>query len=129
VLENLSCHQLIKIQALNSACLRKESFQQLLDNILGVIFLGTPHSAADDPGTLDRCMDIALSLGNKKGSFKPFSPVEARANDAYQISSLCTEFEINRLPISVLSVYDGEETKVGRRMLRAKSVKVRYLSI
>ena len=73
-------------------------------------------------------MTIARSPGSKKGNLKQFSPVNDAANDAYQICSLAVQFEKNGLPIPVLSVYDGKETRVGRpRVLKAKSVKVRLL--
>ncbi|KAI9154910.1 Regulatory protein AfsR [Paramyrothecium foliicola] len=122
------CHSLgglLLKKALNSACLRRERFQRLLDSILGIVFLGTPHSAERDDETWKRYVDIAQSFGSKKGTLKPFSPAEDAANDTYQICTLGVEFEKNGLPISVLSVYDGKATKFGRtRMFRAKSVKL-----
>lgn len=69
-------------------------------------------------------MTIARSAGSKKGHTKPFYPSNDAANDTFQICSLAVQFEKNALPIPVLSVYDGKESRV-RSKLTSKTIKVR----
>ncbi|TGO51365.1 hypothetical protein BOTNAR_0359g00150 [Botryotinia narcissicola] len=113
------CHSLGGIllkKALNLACARKDYFQAFLDSILGIIFLGTPHNFGTDQKALERYTTIArFADSGKKGCLKPIS-LASGANDPpgrSQICNLALQFETFQLPIPVLSVYDGKETRVG----------------
>lgn len=96
-------------------------FSVVWDDLVGVIFLGTPHNGKSDKDTWSKHMSLLSSFS------KPHSKLQVEGASAGDIRSICVplaQFERNIADIPLLSVIDGRDTKISR-LFKNKTLKVR----
>ncbi|KPM44209.1 hypothetical protein AK830_g2377 [Neonectria ditissima] len=96
--------------SLNAARLRREHFASTLNRLLGIVFLGTPHSARHDQETWEKHVLIAQALHKKsRATIKS----QNSARDSFSVNDLGVQFEKLALSVPVLSVYDDGTITLG----------------
>ncbi|KAI9664019.1 MAG: hypothetical protein M1821_007510 [Bathelium mastoideum] len=107
------CHSLgglIIKKALTSA----HQYQRIYEDVTaGIIFLGTPHltSMVDDSWN-----NLKLIM---KANRRDISKQNLTEEEQASIVTVCQRFQELQLPILVLSVYEGKETKVRENLLQS----------
>nr|OQO18270.1 hypothetical protein B0A51_13884 [Rachicladosporium sp. CCFEE 5018] len=115
------CHSLGSIilkQALGKANAQSHQYTSLLHALLGVVFLGAPHSAADPELLAESVLGILRSVPNGV----VVKQASTRLEELRRLSMTSQLFQDTQLRIEILSLYENETTKVriGRTEGRSK---------
>lgn len=116
----LVCHSLggcILKQALSIANFQHPRYDSLLNVIIGIVFLGTPHRSLKDDAFVEQCLWI-LRAANAGLSNK-----QLKANTSL-LTNLAARFQDINTNIDILSVYEEKTTNISRTLRTKKIVLV-----
>ena len=106
------CHSLGGIILKQALCIANEQlyrYEVLVNSVLGIIFLGTPHVASSQAETWDKSSAI-LKLAGKKAAKTPAARV---AEESIICANIAKRFEGVYLRTPNLSVYEEPKSRSG----------------
>jgi hypothetical protein len=110
-------------QALYLGYRQPRGFESFINNIIGIVFLGTPHGGLlSDQETCSRCVLIMKTFS--KSYQKQKQMLNLDADEIFKICNVAVQFDQIALDFPILSVYDGQETKIGQKLFIIRSGKV-----